>query len=94
VTEVIYQKKVKCRKKHTCWGCLKNISVGETATRQTIKEDGVIYSGYSCDICEEVLSKMHWFDIENIREGELPDTDEWQNVVKKSRAGFNGGVLT
>lgn len=81
MTELIREKKVKCKKEHSCWGCLKKINIGDVVTVQTSVFDGSIYNLYTCDICDEVLSIMDSWNIAETREGDLPNTEEWEIVI-------------
>jgi len=65
-------KTVKTRKSHNCWGCAKEYPAG-TEMKYSVAVDGGDFSScYWCDDCEEILSRLdHWMLEEGFVFGEL-----------------------
>lgn len=47
----ISQKRVKTRKPHRCFGCMRQVPIGTMIQRTVSAEDGRASSAYWCDIC-------------------------------------------
>lgn len=80
---LLSNKKVKCRKKHTCWGCGKEIEKGSYATLQKSVQHNNIYNTYTCEFCESVLFEMDDLEHQEIREWDLPNTDIYQEMYRE-----------
>jgi hypothetical protein len=61
---LIRDKTVKIRKPQQCFACLRNFESGKILNTQTISNDGRIYTIYSCEICDILLSEFeaHFLD--------------------------------
>jgi hypothetical protein len=79
--EVIFNDKVTTRKEHQCVGCRGIIPKGRNVTMQKIKDD-TLYSSYTCEICEIVVSEL---EILEFYEGEVfeNETDAWWAAAQK-----------
>jgi len=62
MSETISSKKVKARKEHKCEWCCGTISVGEIYERQSIIDDGSVYTWKNHLSCSELASNLKWFD--------------------------------
>lgn len=67
-------KTVKTRKKHTCFGCCENISIGTTVSHVVSVESGDLTSAYWCDKCQKILDEVDHLDAEEgFFEGQIKD---------------------
>jgi len=64
MVDVISDKIVLARKQYKCFGCLKDIQIGEKHNRKTNLQDGKIYTIRSCLKCNDRFSKMDNVDLE------------------------------
>lgn len=87
----IKEKWIKCRKRHTCYGCGKIIHINENAHVQTGVYENSIYNIYMCEFCEIVFQEIDWYDAENLNEYCLSNTEEYQYA--ESITKINSGIV-
>jgi len=75
--EVLQNKVVKTRKKHNCWGCAKEFPTGSKLTYTVSVDGGDFADAYWCDVCDEFMAGLEWYELEDIHYGGLLDYDEY-----------------
>ena len=55
---IIGQKVVKTRKPHNCWGCTKELPIGDKVEVVTSVDGGNIMTVYWCDKCQDYLDTL------------------------------------
>lgn len=55
--ENLFQKRVKTKKEHRCWGCLEKFLKGSMMTVNSSVDSGQFNRVYFCDSCIEYLEK-------------------------------------
>jgi len=69
----VWEKIVKTRKPHQCYGCGKIFPPGiEMTYNTTVGEDG-FFKGYWCDDCNEKFKKFDEWDWENFEPGTIEE---------------------
>ena len=72
--DIIFHGKVKTRKSHHCWGCMKPIPIGSTVKKTTTVDSGEISSAWWCDICDAFFGTLSMYDqMDGFTYGELRD---------------------
>lgn len=63
--ETLFDKKVKTRKAHKCWGCKEDIPTGTLTQKVTTVDGGEICTTYWCNRCDKFLSDLPREDLED-----------------------------
>jgi len=70
--EYIEWKKVKIRKPHNCWGCMKVFEPPAEMERTTTIDGGTILHAYWCESCQKYSDSLPSYDkIDGFTYGEL-----------------------
>jgi len=88
--EILKDKIVTTRKLHNCWGCRCEIPIGSKVRYVTNVDAGNILSTYLCDICQELISEMDYWETEDgFTYGEIIDNmkEEWIEAKKSLMIG-------
>lgn len=63
--QILTNKTVKTRKKHYCHGCGTQYETGTPMRYISTVDDGVMSTAYWCEKCEEILSKLEPWQLED-----------------------------
>ena len=80
MSECLKCKRVVTRKKHTCFGCGREIPAGQSVLCETWVDD-ILTTSYTCLVCERFANENLKFGDE-YNEHRLPeyDPDEWERL--------------
>jgi hypothetical protein len=72
------EKKIKTRKEHTCWGCVKTIPIGSNITAEVGTDGGKIATVYWCNTCLKFLDSLEaWQKEDGFFQGDLLNYDNY-----------------
>ena len=81
--DVISSKKVKTRKEHRCWGCMRKFPAGVEMQAVTSADAGTVSTSYWCADCENFLDTLPACEKEDgFMFGDLLNYDEYRDKIK------------
>lgn len=76
-----HTRKVKTRKDHMCFACIRKFDAGTEMFVQVNVHDGMIWRVYSCETCDEIMDKYKDVCYDNVdhvfREGCVLEIPQW-----------------
>jgi hypothetical protein len=83
VMDVLSSKKVKTRKEHRCWGCMRKFPAGVEMQATTCADQGTVSTAYWCDDCSEFLDTLPMWEKEDwFGYGDLLNYEEYRDKIK------------
>ena len=81
MSDILKQKQVTTRKPHNCWGCAREFPTGTVLLFIKSVDDGLIFSIYWCEVCQEVLRECADSDSDDeYNYGEVTEYDYWEEA--------------
>ncbi len=81
--DVLSSKKVKTRKEHRCWGCMRKFPAGVEMQATTCADQGTVSTAYWCDDCSEFLDTLPmWEKEDGFGYGDLLNYEEYRDKIK------------